>query len=86
MKAPSRRVNGRGRGPNLTGGPNMSTVATEIEATEAAELAESAYLEVIRRSPLGPREHFDALLGALISAHPEASVAEMANWLSGAAR
>jgi len=64
----------------------MSTVATEIEATEAAELAESAYLEVIRRSPLGPREHFDALLGALISAHPEASVAEMANWLSGAAR
>jgi hypothetical protein len=59
----------------------VSTVATEIEETEAAEQAELAYLEVIRRSPLGPREHVDALLGALISAHPEASVLDMASWL-----
>lgn len=52
------------------------------EAEAAAELTEHAYLEVVRHSRLSPREHFDALLGAIMSAHPEASVQEIAGWLA----
>ena len=44
--------------------------------------AEGAYLQVIERSGLTPAQHVDALMGALTTAHPEASVLEICSWFA----
>jgi hypothetical protein len=39
-----------------------------------------AYAKIIAGSELPPAEHVDALLGALVDAHPEASVLDVCSW------
>jgi hypothetical protein len=41
---------------------------------------ESAYGKVIAGSELTPEQHVDALMGALMTAHPEASILEICSW------
>lgn len=41
---------------------------------------ESAYRKVIAGSELTPEQHVEALMGALMAAHPEASVLEICSW------
>lgn len=42
-----------------------------------------AFARVVERSELAPWELVDELLGALLDAHPEASIVEAASWLAG---
>lgn len=45
-----------------------------------AKDAEAAYGKVVARSKLTPEQHVDALMAALMAAHPNASVLQICSW------